>query len=198
MVFGGLLFCGGWLGAPDVARSQGDYGESVISREYPIKAAFLYNFGNYVTWPEEAFSGPQAPFVVGIFGGNPFGDSLDRIAAAKRIGGRRIVFEELSADSSPDRCQILFITRKASRANVAAVLAKVRNKPVLIVGESPDFARRGGCVNFIVEGNKTRFEINPAEAKRRQLAVSAKLLSLARLVDETAQNKAAPPPARSR
>jgi hypothetical protein len=186
------------LTIPKIAYSQGDYGESVVNREYPIKAAFLYNFGNYVTWPGEAFAGPQAPFVVGIAGGAPFGDSLDRIAAAKKIGGRRIVFEQLNAESALDRCQILFLTRAASHAEVSTLLAKVRDKPVLIVGESPDFARQGGCINFIVEGNRTRFEINVAEAKKRQLVVSAKLLSLARLVDETAQSNADPPPARSR
>jgi hypothetical protein len=194
----GLLFCAGFLAAPDVALSQSDYGDSVTSREYTIKAAFLYNFGNYVTWPDEAFAGPQAPFVVGILGSGPFGDSLDRISAEKKIGGRRIVFEPLTADDSPDHCQILFVTRAASQADLSSLLAKARDIPLLIVGESPNFARRGGCINFIIEGNKTRFEINAAEAKRRQLVVSAKLLSLAHLVDETAQSKADGPPARSR
>ncbi|HWB09770.1 MAG TPA: YfiR family protein [Pirellulales bacterium] len=193
-----MLSCPVFLAGSDVARAQGDYGDSVINREYPIKAAFLYNFGNYVTWPEEAFTGPQAPFVVGILGSGSFGDSLDRISAQKKVGGRRIVVEQLTADDSPDHCHILFITRTASRADVSALLAKARDEPVLIVGESPDFARRGGCVNFIVEGNKTRFEINAAEAKRRQLVVSAKLLSLAHLVDETAQSKPDAPPGRSR
>lgn len=184
-----VLFCLALFAIAKTAHAQGDYGDSVINREYPIKAAFLYNFGNYVTWPEDAFAQPQAPFVVGILGSAPFGDSLDRIAAAKKIGGRRIVFEQLSAESSAEHCQILFVTRVASQTDVAAALAKLRNKPVLIVGESANFASHGGCVNFIVEGNKTRFEINAAEAKRRQLQVSAKLLSLARVVDETAKSR---------
>ena len=37
-------------------------------------------------------------------------------------------------------------------------------------------------MNFVLEANKVRFEINPHAAERRGLRVSSKLLSLARLV----------------
>ncbi len=40
----------------------------------------------------------------------------------------------------------------------------------------------GGCVNFYIEANKIRFEINLEAARQQQLKMTAKLLALARIV----------------
>jgi hypothetical protein len=54
---------------------------------------------------------------------------------------------------------------------------------VLIVGESQGFALRGAVVNFYVETNKIRFEINVDAALRHHLKISSKLLALAKIVE---------------
>ena len=51
----------------------------VVNREYAIKAAYLYNFGRYVTWPVEKFLDDRSPVVIGVLGPDPFGAALDRI-----------------------------------------------------------------------------------------------------------------------
>ena len=53
---------------------------------------------------------------------------------------------------------------------------------MLIVGESAGFAQRGAAVNFFIEANKIRFEINVDAARQRGLKISAKLLTLAKIV----------------
>jgi len=52
----------------------------------------------------------------------------------------------------------------------------------LLVGESPGFAERGGAIDFFIEGNRVRFEVNMEVAKRQQLKFSSKLLSLAKII----------------
>ena len=42
-----------------------------VSREYQIKAAYLYQFGRYVQWPADAFAAPQSPFVIGVMEKDP-------------------------------------------------------------------------------------------------------------------------------
>jgi hypothetical protein len=59
-------------------------------------------------------------------------------------------------------------------------LKNARTQPVLTVGESPDFVRQGGIINFILEEGKVRFEIDPANAERARLRISSRLLRLAR------------------
>ncbi len=49
---------------------------ATASREYLLKAAFLYNLANFTTWPTEAFSGPQKPLRLCILGEDPFGAAM--------------------------------------------------------------------------------------------------------------------------
>jgi hypothetical protein len=166
------------MGRMPVAAAQGD----VINREYPLKALFLYNFGGYVEWPATTFHGPNQPFVIGVLGPAPLLDTLSDIAASKKIGERRIVIEHFPSVNEIRPCQILFVTRGVSPQEQRQAVEKLLNQPVLIVGESDGFARGGGTVNFFVESNKIRFEINPEAARQQQLKISSKLLALARIV----------------
>jgi hypothetical protein len=61
----------------------------------------------------------------------------------------------------------------------------VEGRPVLTVGESPEFIQHGGIVNFFLDGKRVRFEINPTAATRVNLRISSRLLQLARLVGPT-------------
>src|SRR5690348_2325090 len=42
--------------------------------EYQVKAAYLYNFGKFVTWPD---AGVASEFDVCVLGADPFGTLLD-------------------------------------------------------------------------------------------------------------------------
>ena len=153
------------------------------NREYPLKAAFLYNFGNYVEWPTEAFASADAPFVLGIMGPNPFGAILTEVAATKKLHGRSIVIRHIAAASEAAECQILFIGATVGEADRQAAVEATRGIPVLIVGETPGLAEQGAVVNFFVEQNKVRFEINVQAAHERHLKISSKLMSLAKVVE---------------
>ena len=149
-----------------------------ISREYTIKAAYLYNFGRYVTWPEGAFSEADTPFVIGVLGTDPFGEVLDTIAAEKKIEGRRIEVRRFASLDQYTPCHILFVNHSVDPEEQLDVIRRLGDSPVLLVGETPAFAERGGVMNFFVEENKVRFEINPLAAERAQLKISAKLRPL--------------------
>jgi hypothetical protein len=170
----GLVFV---VGAAGFLRGQD------ISREYPLKAAFLYNFGGYVEWPAGAFSSAQAPVVIGVAGSNPFGTALDGMAATKKIRGRPIVVKYSVQPSEVPMCHILFISNDLAEDERLAVVDATRSKHVLVVGESTGMAQNGAVANFFIEQNKVRFEINSQAARERQLKISSKLMSLARVVD---------------
>ncbi|MHB1036925.1 MAG: YfiR family protein [Pirellulales bacterium] len=165
-------------------RAQQD-GETEIDREYTIKAAYLYNFGRYVEWPANSFRGADDPFVIGVLGTDPFGATLDEIASEKKIARRRIVARRFASMTEYVPCHILFVVASTSAEQRAAAVQKLQNSRVLLVGETPGFAQQGGVINFFVEQNKVRFEINVQAAKREQLKISSKLLSLAQIVGGT-------------
>ena len=151
------------------------------SREYQIKAAFLVNFIQFVTWPTNTFTNEDAPFCVGVLGDDPFGATLDQTVQGETVNHHKIVVQRWQRIEECKDCQMVFVSRSEER-NLAAILAKLDSGPVLTVSETRGFARRGGIINFYLEGNKVHFEINPAVAQRDKLKISAQLLSLGKIV----------------
>jgi hypothetical protein len=160
--------------------------EDAPPTEYELKAAFLYNFAKFVEWPAQAFANPQAPFVVGILGQNPFERELERTVQNKTINGRPFEIKEFRVVSEVKSCHILFIS-SSERKRLPEVLRTVRGMSILTVSELDRFLQAGGMIQFIMEGKKVRFEINDEAARKAELRISSKLLSVAR---RTAPEKA--------
>lgn len=149
--------------------------------EYDLKAAFLYNFAKFVDWPPAAFPEPGSSFRICVLGRDPFGGSLQAAVNGEEIAGHRLTVMRSESLAKPSGCQILFVSR-SERDQTREILAAVKDSPVLTVGDVPGFLEQGGIINFLLEGNKVRFEINNEAAARAKLNISSKLLQLARRV----------------
>jgi hypothetical protein len=172
------------LGLGSFASGIDLYAQQVttIDREYTIKAAFLYHFLTYIDWPEGTFRDSSQPFVIGVFETDPFGVVLDKIAATKNVAGRPIEIRRLTSTEKLLECHIVFMASTVDAAAQKNVLTTLANSHVLCVGETDDFVERGGAAQFFVEGNKVRFAFNTDVVDRKNLKVSSKLLSLAKIV----------------
>jgi hypothetical protein len=152
-----------------------------VADEYKVKAAFLYNFPKFVEWPSQSFKGPSDPIVIGVLGRNPFHDALADALAAKTINGRPFQVREISDASQAAGCQMLFVAA-SERKHITELLKENAITGVLTIGETANFAQEGGVVNFKIEDGTVRLQINLQAARRQQLHISAKLLSLAEIV----------------
>ena len=150
--------------------------------EYQLKAAFLYNFVKFVEWPAESFSSPDAPFIIGVLGINPFDDHLERAVQNKRINGHPFEIKEFKALAEARSCHMLFVCA-SERRRLADVIKSVDDASVLTVSELERFLPAGGMIQFVMEEKKVRFDINPGAARRANLRISSKLLSVARRID---------------
>ncbi|MBN2580357.1 MAG: YfiR family protein [Pirellulales bacterium] len=149
--------------------------------EYLIKAAFLYGFGQNVTWPDSSFDSPKAPFVIGILGSDPFGGALQEIARKKTIQGRKIVIRQFARiENYQGPCHILFISDAVRPEEQHAALRQLSQVGLLTVGESPDFIAEGGIVDLYLEGDSVRFELNVEAANRAKLRMDAQLQKLSK------------------
>lgn len=153
-------------------------------QEYNVKGAFLYSFGRYVTWPQHRFADEKSPFVIGVLGDPPMDQILDRIRKTKTVHGRPIEVRRFRSPAEYEPCHIFFIARGVESDALRALLHQLRDAEVLLVGEAPGFAR-WGVVNFYLEADSVRFEINVDSARRRNLQIDPKLLSVARLVRDS-------------
>lgn len=148
--------------------------------ESQIKAAFLFNFGKFVEWPETAASA-KAPLTICVAGNDEVSRALEQLTAGKAINSKAVkVMLVRSLDISAS-CQILFIGRAAGK-DKKTLLERTQHAPVLTVGEEEDFAGQGGILNLVQEKSRIYFEINQEAAARSGLRISSKLLALAQIV----------------
>jgi hypothetical protein len=148
--------------------------------EFQVKAVFLYNFTQFVDWPESAFDKPEAPFVIGIVGDDPFGNYLDRTVEGEHIGTHPIKVKRCNDLRSTMNCQMLYIN-STDKEWVRTILNNVSEKNILTVGDDPYFNNLGGMIRFYTEDNKIKLQINLSRSKEAQLTISSKLLSVAKI-----------------
>lgn len=166
------------LWAPLLAPAQ-----TGVSREYNIKAVFLYNFTRFAEWPDDAFKSPSEDFIIGIAGNDPFGGVLDQTVAGEKVNGHPIVIQRYASADDVQKCQILFISA-TQKEDVQQIIKSLDGSSTLTVGDMPDFVREGGMIGFKLEDNKIKLQINLAVVKSSQITISSKLLRLAEIVGQ--------------
>jgi len=156
--------------------------QTEISREYQVKAVFLFNFAQFIAWPTNAFADAQTPMTIGVLGDDPFDSFLDETVRGEKIGEHPLVIQRYRRIEDVQGCQILFISRSED-GQTGRILAGLKDKNILTVGDSDGFIKDGGIVRFVTEENKIHLRINLEAAKSANLAISSKLLRLAEIVD---------------
>jgi hypothetical protein len=155
--------------------------QTAATKEYQIKAAFLFNFAQFIEWPADALTNTDVPFRIGILGDDPFGTALEDTVQGETIHSHKIIVQRSREIGDLKNCQLIFID-KSEKNRVADVLSELDSKPTVTVSEIDGFARNGGVINFYLEEKKVRFEINPVAAQNDGLKISSQLLSLGKIV----------------
>ena len=154
--------------------------------EYQLKAIFLFNFAQFVGWPAAALSNDQLPFVIGVLGDDPFGSYLDETVQGEKIGGHPMVVRRYSRVEDAAGCHVLFISRSES-GRMAEIVAALRGRNILTVGDVEDFNQVGGMVRFVTEQGRIRLRIDVQAAQAAGLTISSKLLRSATIVNPERQ-----------
>lgn len=155
--------------------------QTVPSKEYQVKAVFLFNFAQFVEWPTNAFSVSNAPLVIGVLGDDPFGSFLDETVRGETVNGHPLVIQRYQQSDEIKDCHILFISRSEA-GRFESILAGLKNRAILTVGDVEGFAQRGGMVRFVTD-KKIRLRINLEVAKAAGLTISSKLLRPSEIVE---------------
>jgi hypothetical protein len=154
------------------------------SREYQLKAVFLYNFTQFVEWPSEAFQSYDEPLVIGILGKDPFGKYLDQTILGEKLNEHPFVIKRFTKVADIKACHILFVN-VSDAGTWTEVFALANSRHILTVGDAENFASEGGMIRFFTDNGKTRIRINLESTKSASLTISSKLL---RLADTTPRN----------
>jgi hypothetical protein len=153
--------------------------------EYHVKAAYLSNLGRFVEqWSTRPRPTPEESFDLCVLGQDPFGSLLDAAAKGETIAGSPVAAKRIARPQDASGCRILFISSSEDN-QLNSIIATLGTLPVLTVSDIPDFVKRGGMVQFVLDSDRVRFEINIAACRRAGLTLSSELLKLARSVRRT-------------
>jgi hypothetical protein len=156
-------------------------GSAADSKEYQLKAAFIYNFTKFVEWPAHRFPETNSPIIIGILGKNPFNDELEKIIKDRNVNGHGIVVKNIISPAEATSVHLVFVSA-GEEEKWEGVLKSFQKTAILTVGESEKFAASGGMINFTRQADKVRFEINQDSTDEAGLKVNAQLLKLATTV----------------
>jgi hypothetical protein len=142
--------------------------------ERAVKAAFIYKFAPFVTWPQSVVAGrPQ--FTICLMGPNRFGDAIDQAVAGMNYDGRPYVVRRVDTLGPDSSCDIAYVANSPSQSAGAALTA-VRGAPILTV---TDDGAPEGVISFKMQAGHVRFRIDETAADADGLTISSKLLELA-------------------
>lgn len=139
------------------------------------QAMFIYNFSRLIEWPANYKSGP---FVIGVVGNSDLTDQLKSYTAGKSVGSQPITVKQFDSPTSISTCHILFVPFSSTK-HMTSIDAQVQNKSTLIISEKNGATKDGSAINFIIVGDKLKFELASANATKYNIKISSKLSEMA-------------------
>ena len=145
--------------------------------EYQAKAALLFNFTKFVSWPEEKIA-QRNEFVIAVPIASPFRAALESLEG-KGMHGRtvRVVFYREAQIPSP--CDVAVVDLSTWGQLTEAQRGAFYDRNVLTVGEEEIFTAQVGVLTIFLLDNHLAFDINVDSARAANLTISANLLRLA-------------------
>lgn len=139
-----------------------------------LKAAFLYNFALYTSWP------PPPPTTVTLcsIGHDDLGAAFDALAN-KQVDGKPVQVRRIDSAADARSCHVLYVPESGG-SNLPALARGLASQPVLIVSDAGNLD--AAMILIEPDGNRFAFSVNLARVRHAGLDVSSKLLRLARVV----------------
>jgi hypothetical protein len=152
----------------------------VTGAEYAVKAGFIYNFANFVTWPQDAFKNSPGTLVLCLVSDDPQTDVLFKLDG-QTVKGKTIKVVAYQGSSCLEKSHILYFATQ-DRDTIRGILDQVGNRSILTIGEIVDFTAMGGIIDFFMDNNRLRFKVNIDAAHRQGLKMSSQILLSAQIV----------------
>lgn len=151
-----------------------------VSREYKIKAAFIYNFSKFIVWPQQNTSSDAKSFNVCTLGDDRLYEVAHTIEG-KLVQGRMLHVKKIENAEDSATCNIIFFATSDTE-KIQQSLDFVKGSTVLTIGDNSHFIDNGGVIALYTENNQIVFDINHIAAKENGLKVNSRLLELAKNV----------------
>lgn len=167
-----------WIGASTFGQPN----------EYLIKGILLEKFTRFVEWPEFSnVNNELKPFIIGIIGENPFHPDLESLYKDRQVKSKAVKIFEISRVQDIKKCNLLFISR-SEKYRLSQIINSIQDQPILTISDSKEFSGKGVIINFRIDEDKIRFEIDENAVHNAGLYMSHLLLKEAEIIHPVRKN----------
>ncbi|MBA7643292.1 hypothetical protein ES703_51013 [subsurface metagenome] len=136
---------------------------------------FIYNFSRLIEWPPNYKTGP---FVIGVYGSSPIMGEIKTYTSGKRVGSQPITVKTFNSPAEISTCHILVVPFSSTK-HLPNIILQLSSKSTLVITEKSGATRAGSAINFVIVGDKLKFELSPTNATKYNIKLSSKLSEMA-------------------
>lgn len=146
-----------------------------------MKAAYIERITRFIEWPETLTIKDTSVFTIGIAGDNDFLTVLKSSLSDKTIKGKKVEIINLVKPVNTEVCDICYISG-INETELEKLVPEANRNGVFLMTEKKGFGEKGVHLNFYLEDNKLKFEINRSSIESGKFKVSSLLMKSARII----------------
>ncbi len=144
------------------------------TNEFEKHANIIYLITRYFEWPASVQYGN---FVIGIYGDVNAFETFDRMIVYKKVGNQNIKIRKVTDYDQMNGCHLIFVANVNTVA-LDKIISLTKKTSTIVITQETNYLSKGSCLNFKVENDKLKIELNSAEILKRNIKIDSELLSL--------------------
>jgi len=148
------------------------------SFDYQVKAAMVYKFLGYSTWPSNRFKDLNSPYRIWVMGSDEITDELREIVSQRLINGRSIEIYSANAVDQIGDAHLVFVSHSMEPL-LPKLCALAKKNSFLIVTENEKELAKGSTINLRMVDKRIGFDVSLTNAQDYGVSLSSRLLAIA-------------------
>ena len=154
--------------------------EDSLSKEDKLKAAYIWNFIDFINWPDLGLDKLPSEIRICIDGSNDFVEFFRQLVGNRRVGKLQHSVEVLQLKEAR-KCELIYVREANKTTALKLVGAKSLDEDTVIVADTSSIYFPGAAIMFYQENKKLRFEVDLERINTLNVDISSELLKLARI-----------------
>jgi len=146
-----------------------------------VKAAYIERITRFVEWPVKDSLLSHDQFVIGVYNEDVFVNTLSEVFKNKPIKGLLVKIIPVKNAEEIGICNICYISEKA-KSSIKSFITAANSSGVLLISGTNGFCKAGVHINFYLEDEKLKFEINEKSLLSAGFKVSYLLMQNTRII----------------
>jgi hypothetical protein len=146
-----------------------------------MKAVYIEKITRFIDWPAAGSEKDSTVFVIGVYEDSKFYSALDDVFKGKKIKDKKVFVNKITTPNQLNSCDICYFSGK-DISELKKFVKEANNNGVLTISEYNGFGEAGIHINFYLEDDKLKFEINKESTDQGKFRISSLLLKSAKII----------------